>query len=338
VVAAAPRVFEKIYGRVMGGSGLKRAIVHWARRVGEAELDRRVAGEFAPRGLRARIADRLVFSKLRARTGGNVRAFVSGSAPLSPEIARFFWAAGLPIYEGYGLTETSPVLTVNRPGGVRIGTVGPPIPGTELRISEVGEILARGPQIMKEYWNRHRPEATAEIIDADGWLHTGDVGKLDADGFLTITDRIKNLIVTAGGKNIAPQPIENRVAMSPFISQVVMIGDRRPFPSLLLVPDFDNLAGWARANGITATEPEQLARDPRVRDFLQREAFGRLQGLARYEMPKKIALVPAEFTIDSGELTPSLKIRRSVVEERYRELIEEIYAPTGTARPPATRA
>jgi long-chain acyl-CoA synthetase len=325
VVAAAPRVFEKIYGRVMGGSGLKRAIVGWARRVGERELDRRLAGGSTPAGLRARIADRLVFSKLRARTGGNVRAFVSGSAPLSPEIARFFWAAGLPIYEGYGLTETSPVLTVNRPGGLRIGSVGQPIPGTELRISEVGEILARGPQIMKEYWNR--PEATAEIIDADGWLHTGDVGKLDPEGFLTITDRIKNLIVTAGGKNIAPQPIENEVAMSPFISQVVMIGDRRPFPALLLVPDFENLAGWARTNGITATEPRQLTEDPRVRDFLQREAFGRLQDLARYEMPKKIALVPEEFTIDSGELTPSLKIRRSVVEERYRDLIEQIYAP-----------
>ncbi len=325
VVAAAPRVFEKIYARVMGGPGLKRAIVAWARKVGERELDRRIAGVSGPRGFSAKLADRLVFSKLRSRTGGNVRAFVSGSAPLSPEIARFFWAAGLPIYEGYGLTETSPVLTVNRPGGVRIGSVGQPIPGTEIRISDTGEILARGPQIMKEYWNR--PEATAEIIDVDGWLHTGDVGTLDGEGFLTITDRIKNLIVTAGGKNIAPQPIENEVAMSPFISQVVMIGDRRPFPSLLLVPDFENLAGWARTNGITATGPRQLAEDSRVRDFLQREAFGRLQGLARYEMPKKIAVVPAEFTIESGELTPSLKIRRSVVEARYRELIEQIYAP-----------
>lgn len=323
VVAAAPRVFEKIYGRVMGGSGPRRALVHWAKRVGEAGVARRLAGATTPAGLREKLADRLVFSRLRARTGGQVRAFVSGSAPLSPEIARFFWAAGLPIYEGYGLTETSPVLTVNRPGGVRLGTVGQPIPGTELRIGDAGEILARGPQIMKEYWNR--PDATAEIIDADGWLHTGDVGVIDADGFLSITDRIKNILVTAGGKNIAPQPIENEVAMSPYIAQVVMIGDRRPFPSLLVVPDLENLSVWARANGIDATDPEELAADRRVHDFIEREAFGRLQGLARYEMPKKIALIPHEFTIDSGELTPSLKIKRNVVEKHYGEVIEALY-------------
>jgi long-chain acyl-CoA synthetase len=325
VVAAAPRVFEKIYGRVMGGSGIKGAIVAWARKVGEAGVERRLRGDTAPSGFRAKLADRLVFSKLRERTGGQVRAFVSGSAPLSPEIARFFWAAGLPIYEGYGLTETSPVLTVNRPGGIRIGTVGQPIPGTEIRIGEAGEILARGPQIMKEYWNR--PEETAQLIDDDGWLHTGDVGTVDAEGFLSITDRIKNLIVTAGGKNIAPQPIENEVAMSPYISQVVMIGDRRPFPSLLLVPDFHHLDRWARANGIDATDPVKLTADPRVREFIQREAFGRLRGLARYEMPKKVGLIPNEFTVDSGEMTPSLKIKRSVVEDHYRHVIDEIYAP-----------
>jgi long-chain acyl-CoA synthetase len=323
VVAAAPRVFEKIYAKVMGGTGLRRAIVQWAKGVGEAAIDRRLAGEMEPAGMKEKLADRLVFSKLRARTGGRVRAFVSGSAPLSPEIARFFWAAGLPLYEGYGLTETSPVLTVNRPGAVRLGTVGQPVPGTELRIGDAGEILARGPQVMREYWKR--PEDTAEVLDEDGWFHTGDVGEIDGDGFLRITDRIKNLLVTAGGKNVAPQPIENEVAMSPYISQVVMIGDRRAFPSLLVVPDFEALAGWARTRGIDASDTARLAADPRVHEFIEREALGRLHGFARYEMPKKVAIVPAEFTIDSGELTPSLKIRRKVVEENYRGLIEGMY-------------
>ena len=325
VVAAAPRVFEKIYGKVMGATGLKRVIVRWAKRVGESGVAERIAGRAdGPRGVAEKLADRLVFAKLRARTGGRIRVFVSGSAPLSADIARFFWAAGIPVVEGYGLTETSPVLTVNRPGAVKLGSVGLPLPGTELRIAANGEILARGPQIMKGYWKRD--DATAEVIDEEGWFHTGDIGEIDPQGFLTITDRLKNLLVTAGGKNIAPQPIENQVAMSPYIAQVVMLGDKRPFPTLLIVPDFDNLAQWARGKGIDETDRVALSRDPRVHEHLEQEAFSRLHGLARYEMPKKIAVIPREFTIDSGELTPSLKVKRRAVEEHYRNVIEGMYA------------
>jgi long-chain acyl-CoA synthetase len=177
---------------------------------------------------------------------------------------------------------------------------------------------------MKGYWNR--PDATAEVIDDEGWFHTGDIGELDPQGFLTITDRLKNLLVTAGGKNIAPQPIENQVAMSPYIAQVVMLGDRRPFPTLLVVPDFESLAAWARGKGIEAADPVSLSADPRVHAFLEQEAFSRLHGLARYEMPKKISVLPRDFTIESGELTPSLKVKRRAVEEHYREVIEAMYA------------
>lgn len=326
VIAAAPRVFEKIYAKVMGATGVKGKLVLWAKGVGEAAVDDRLSGRrHGPQGIQERVADRLVFSKLRARTGGRIQGFVSGSAPLAADIAKFFWAADLPVYEGYGLTETSPVLCANRPGAVRLGTVGQPIPGTEVRIGAEGEILVRGPQVMSGYFNN--PTATAEAIDADGWLHTGDVGELDTDGFLRITDRIKDLIVTAGGKNIAPAPIENRAAMSPLVSQVVMIGDRRPFPALLVVPDYENLRTWIRGQGISDTSPDALAADPRVRELLERDTLGRLSGFARFELPKKIAIIPRELTVESGELTPTLKIKRRVVEKNYQELIESIYTP-----------
>jgi long-chain acyl-CoA synthetase len=325
VMAAAPRVFEKIYGRVMGATGIKRKLVEWAKKVAEAAVADRLTGKkTGPSGLQEKLADKLVFSKLRERTGGRVQGFVSGSAPLSADVARFFWAAGLPVYEGYGLTETSPVLTANKPGRVKLGAVGPPIPGTEIRLGSGGEILARGPQVMKGYFNN--PEATAESIDEEGWFHTGDVGEIDADGIVSITDRIKNIIVTAGGKNVAPAPIENAAAMSPYIAQVVMIGDRRPFTSLLVVPEYENLAGWAREQGITDTEPTSLARNPKVRELLQRDALSRLEGFARYEQPKKVAVIPREFTIDAGEMTPTLKIKRKVVETNYSDVIEELYA------------
>lgn len=325
-MVSVPRLFEKIHTKVMGATGIKKALVMWATGVGERVADLKLAGQ-TPSGALAfqyGLADRLVFSKLRARTGGRLKAAISGGAPLSAEVAKFFLAAGLPVYEGYGLTETSPVLTANRPGQIKLGSVGIPVPGTELRIAEDGEILARGPQIMKGYWNT--PEATDECVDAEGWFHTGDVGEIDARGFLRITDRIKNLIVTAGGKNIAPQPIENRVAMSPYIAHVVMLGDRRPYPVLLVVPDFDNLAGWAREKNLDVSDHGRLARDPQVRAFLEQEALGRLEGLARHETPKKVAVLPREFSIESGELTPKLSIKRRVVEEHFREQIEELYA------------
>jgi long-chain acyl-CoA synthetase len=326
VAVSVPRVFEKIYAKVTGATGLKKKIVDWARGVGAAAADLRLAGR-EPAGALAfqyRLADRLVFSKLRARTGGKLRNFVSGGAPLSADIARFFFAAGLPVYEGYGLTETSPVIAVNKPGAVKLGTVGTVIPGVEVAIGEGGEILTRGPHVMKGYWNN--PDATAEAIDEDGWFHTGDIGELDADGFLKITDRLKNLLVTAGGKNVAPQPIENLAAMSPFIAQVVMIGDRRAFPSLLVVPDFENLDAWAKAQGIETGDRGALVADERVRALLEREALGRLSGFARYEVPKKVLVLADEFTIDAGTLTPTLKVKRKAVEKLYAEEIERLYA------------
>ncbi|HEV2734698.1 MAG TPA: long-chain fatty acid--CoA ligase, partial [Longimicrobiaceae bacterium] len=314
IAVSVPRLFEKIYARVMGATGAKKHVVSWARRVGERAADERLAGRepSGALGLQFRLADRLVFSQLRERTGGKLNSFVSGGAPLSAGVARFFYAAGLPVYEGYGLTETSPVIAVNRPGHVRLGTVGQVVPGVEVRIGDRGEILTRGPHVMKGYWNN--PEASAKAVDSDGWFHTGDVGELDADGFLRITDRLKDLIVTAGGKNIAPQPIENAAAMSPYVAQAVMIGDRRPFPVFLLVPDWENLGAWAGQQGIDASDRAALARDPRVRQLLERDAMGRLGEFARYELPKKVALIAEELSIESGTLTPTLKVKRRVVE------------------------
>ena len=326
VAVSVPRLFEKIYGKVMGATGIRKRIVGWAQRVGERAADERLAGRepAGALGLRFRVADRLVFSKLRERTGGKLENFVSGGAPLSAGIARFFHAAGLPVYEGYGLTETSPVIAVNRPGHVKLGTVGQVVPGVEVRIGDQREILTRGPHVMKGYWNN--PEATAKAIDADGWFHTGDVGELDADGFLRITDRLKDLIVTAGGKNIAPQPIENAAALSPYVAQAVMIGDRRPYTVFLLAPDWENLGAWAKQQGIDASDRAALVRDPRVLQLLETDCLGRLGEFARYEVPKKVALIPEELSIESGTLTPTLKVKRRAVEARYGDRIEAMYA------------
>jgi long-chain acyl-CoA synthetase len=248
---------------------------------------------------------------------------VSGSAPLAPELNRFFYSIGLTILEGYGLTETSPVTNVNTEDHFRIGTVGKPIPGTEIRIAEDGEILVRGPQVMKGYWNR--PQDTAEAIDADGWFHTGDIGELDDDGFLRITDRKKDLIVTAGGKNVAPQPIENRLKTNPFVEQAVLVGDRRKFISVLVVPAFTRLEAWARDQGITWSDRRDLLAQPAVRRHMEAQVKRELRAFASFETPKRVALLEEEFTIGNGALTPTLKIKRKVVQERFGDLIEELY-------------
>lgn len=325
VVVSTPRVYEKLYARVMSATGLRRRLVLWARNVGRRWADAKLAGRRP--GLTTRlqhaIADRLVFSKIRERIGGRLRFFVSGAAPLNSEVAKFFYAARITILEGYGLTETSPVTNVNTPEAFRIGTVGKPVAGTEIMIADDGEILVRGPQVMKGYFNN--PEATREAIDEDGWFHTGDVGVMDEEGFLRITDRKKDLIVTAGGKNIAPQPIENQVKASRFVAEAVMLGDRRPYPILLVVPSFDDVLRWARSEGITETDRHVLIGDPRVQSMIEAEVNRKLEGLARYELPKKIALLPEEFSIERGELTPTLKVRRRVVEDHYRQVIESLY-------------
>jgi long-chain acyl-CoA synthetase len=330
VVLSVPRLYEKIYARVLenaSGSGLKRKIFAWSRKQGETWADYVIAGTPVPGGVsfRKKIADKLVFRKLRARTGGRLRFFVSGGAPLSGEIARFFYAAGLPIYEGYGLTETSPVITVNTGnGGLRIGSVGRVVPGVEVKIAADGEIITRGPHIMAGYYNK--PEATKEAIDADGWFHTGDIGLIDAEGFLRITDRKKDIIVTAGGKNIAPQPIENRVKTNRFILNAVMIGDRRKFPLMLVVPNMDNVRTWAATKALVTGTDQQLIALAEVQEKIDREVKKTLRDLAHFEMPKKVVLIEKDFTIEGGELTPTLKVKRRVVEKNYANAIESAYS------------
>ncbi|MEO6331116.1 MAG: AMP-binding protein, partial [Gemmatimonadaceae bacterium] len=281
--------------------------------------------------LRYALAQRLVFSKLRAAVGGRIRFFVSGAAPLDPDINKFFFSAGLPVLEGYGLTETSPVISVNSPGNIRIGSVGRPIDGVEVCIADDDEILARGPNVMQGYYNR--PQETSEVLTSDGWFHTGDLGKLE-DGFLTITGRKKDIIVTAGGKNIAPAPIEHRMKSSKYVAQAVMLGDKRKFPVMLIVPNYDNLERWAREQGLKSSDHKLLIAERPVLQMYEREMATVLAGLARYEMPKKIALVERDFSIDGGELTPKLSIRRNVVEEKNRAAIDALY----TGPPPTDRA
>ena len=328
LVLSVPRVFEKLFARVLdnalAGGAIKKNIFFWARGVAERWAAEKLAGR-EPRGMLARqyaIAQKLVFSKLKARVGGRMRYFVSGGAPLAPEINNFFYAAGLVILEGYGLTETSPVICVNTPENFRIGTVGKPVSGVEVKIAEDGEILTRGPHVMKGYYNR--PDATREMIDGDGWLHTGDIGVLE-DGFLRITDRKKDIIVTAGGKNIAPQPIENKVKTNKYVSQAVMIGDRRKYPIILIVPNWDNLEKWAKLKNLMWTERRQLLAMPTVRAKMEKEVNEELAGFAQYEKPKKIGLLEHDFSIERGELTPKLSVKRRVIDKAYRQQIDELY-------------
>lgn len=328
-LASVPRLYEKIFAKVLegvqAGPSLRRAIFEWARATRNRLVDYQLEGSTAPWALRVggAVADRLVFHKLRARMGGRLDFAVSGGAPLSPDICRFFLAAGLPILEGYGLTETSPVITVNPRDRIKPGTVGPPLPGVEVRIAEDGEILTRGPHVMQGYY--HMPEATAEVLDTDGWFRTGDIGEIDADGYLRITDRKKDLIVTAGGKNIAPQPIEALLKTNPLFANAVMLGDKRPFPVMLLVPNHPAVAKWAAAQGLPDLPPEELVTHEAVRDQLEREARKSLRNLAQFETPKKFLILPTDFSIAGGELTPKLSVRRKVVEERWREQIEALY-------------
>ena len=329
VVLSVPRLFEKMYSRVLekalSGGVVKKRMFMWARRTADRWADLKLAQKPVPVALAVsyRLAHRLVFSKLKAATGNRLRFFVSGGAPLSPEIAKFFYAAGLPILEGYGLTETSPVITVNPLEAPRIGTVGLPLPGQEVRIAADGEILTRGPNVMSAYYNK--PEKTAEAIDAEGWLHTGDIGELDDDGYLRITDRKKDIIVTAGGKNIAPQPIENRVKGSTFVSNAVMIGDKRKFSIVLVVPEVSALAKWARQRKLAVPDPERMLELPDITAKLEREVMVTLRDLASYQMPKKVVIVEEDFTVENGMLTPSLKIKRKVIEENYRDRIDACY-------------
>ncbi|MFH1851483.1 MAG: long-chain fatty acid--CoA ligase [Candidatus Neomarinimicrobiota bacterium] len=329
VVVAVPRFFEKVHGRVLekvsNDPAIRQKIFYWALGVGRQAAKYLTRGQ-KPTGFLATkfaLADKLVFSKLKERVGGKLRYFVSGGAPLSKDIGEFFASADIPILEGYGLTETSPVITVNRPELYKFGTVGCTIVGVEVRIAEDGEILCKGDNVMLGYYKN--PEATAEAIDADSWFHTGDIGHLDEDQYLVITDRKKNLIVTSGGKNIAPSQLENALIMSKYIEQCLAIGDRRNFISALIVPSQENLTTWAEKNGLPVTDYTALLQEPHVQELFQQEVERNMAGFARYEVVKKFALLPDLWTIAGGEITPSLKVKRKVVEQKYAAQIEQLY-------------
>ncbi|HEV8238248.1 MAG TPA: long-chain fatty acid--CoA ligase [Thermoanaerobaculia bacterium] len=329
VFVSVPRVYEKFQARVLDtvskSPAWRQRLFQWGLDLGREAMPYRLKNERPPGllGTKLAVADRLVFSKIKARLGGRFVFATSGGAPLARELAEFFWAAGVPIYEGYGLTETSPVLTVNTPERARLGSVGPTIPGVSLQIAADGEILGKGPNIMKGYYNN--PEATAEVIDSEGWFHTGDIGHLDADGFLFITDRKKELIVNAYGKNIAPAPIENALKASRYISQAVVLGDKRKFLTALVVPDFDALRPWARAQGVSFANDEELVKAPQVRKLIAAEVEPVNAKLARYERIQAWDLIPAEFTIEGGELTPTQKVKRRIINTKYKDVIDALY-------------
>jgi long-chain acyl-CoA synthetase len=330
VFVSVPRVYEKVLARVReqaGASPLKKRIFGWAEGVGRRALPWRLREDHPSGllGLELAVADGLVFSKIKERLGGRFEFAVSGGAPLGRDVAEFFWGAGIPIYEGYGLTETSPVVAVNTPGALKLGTVGKPIPGIEVRIADDGEILVRGPNVMRGYWNA--PQATAEAIDAEGWFHTGDIGTLDEDGFLHITDRKKEILVNAYGKNIAPAPIENLLKASPYIGHAVLIGDRRNYLTALLVPDFESLEAWAAKQGIGAAggDRKALVARPEARALYAAEVERVNEGLAHYEQIVRWALLPDDFSVETGELTPTQKVKRRVIDKKYAAEIEALY-------------
>jgi long-chain acyl-CoA synthetase len=320
---AVPRVYEKIYTQVeQKTKGFpRRAIYRWALSVGRANSAKILAGE-SPTSLTWKLAHKLVYSQVRARMGGRVQLFVSGGAPLGKELAEWYASIGIRIHEGYGLTETSPVIAINTPRAHKLGTVGRPLSNVEVQIAADKEILVRGPYVFRAYWNR--PEDTRDAF-VDGWFKTGDIGKLDEAGFLSVTDRKKDLLKTSGGKFIAPQPVENSLKLNALIGTAVVLGDRRKFASVIISPHFSLLEDWARANRVPFSSREDLVANPKVKALYEGIVGEVNQGLARYETLKKILLVPDEFTASDGTLTPTLKLRRKAIEERYRKQIDELY-------------
>jgi long-chain acyl-CoA synthetase len=333
-MTSVPRLFEKIYARAMEkaeqGGAVKAAIARSAVKVAEKWAEAVSNGK--PPGawlsFKHKVANRLVFSKWRAAMGGRIRALVSGGAPLPPELGLVFYGAGIPIYQGYGLTESSPTITANYPEANRIGSVGKPISGVRVKIAEDGEILCSGPNVMRGYYNRDEDTNSALETDADGsvWLHTGDIGYLDSDGYLFITDRKKDLLKTSGGKYIAPQPIESAIKRSRYVNQVVVIGDGRKFPSALIVPQMDVLKAYAEQNGIANSAPADLIKDPRIISLIEHEVDQCTRDLSQYEKVKAVLLLDREMTVENGELTPTLKVKRRVVVDKHKKLIDRLYA------------
>jgi long-chain acyl-CoA synthetase len=329
IFIAVPRVYEKIRQQVILKTvGFpKNAIYRWALSVGRAHRNEILIGK-RPTSPSWKIADRLVFSKVRVGMGGNAEEFISGGAPLGRELAEWYADIGIPIHEGYGLTETSPVIAVNTPAAHKLGTVGKPLANVEVRIADDGEVLARGPSIFSGYW--HRPDETRSVF-VDGWFKTGDIGNLDNDGYLSITDRKKDLIKTSGGKFIAPQPIENSLKLNPLIGTAVVIGDRRKFPAVLISPHFPVLEDWAHANQIDFSSRQTLVANTKVQALYEGIIEELNSNLARFEKLKRVLLLPEEFSAADGTLTHTFKVRRRGIEDRYRSLIDEMYAKAETA-------
>jgi long-chain acyl-CoA synthetase len=329
IFVAVPRVYEKIRHQVIlkAASFPNSTVYHWALSVGRAHRAETLAGT-QPTTHAWRLANRLIFSKVRAGMGGKAEEFISGGAPLGRELAEWYADIGIPIHEGYGLTETSPVIAVNTPAANRLGTVGKPLPNVEVRIADDGEVLVRGPSVFKGYWNR--PEETQAAF-VDGWFKTGDIGYLDSDGYLSITDRKKDLIKTSGGKFIAPQPIENSLKLNPLIGTAVVFGDRRKFPAVLISPNFPVLENWARENEVEFASREALVAMAKVQALYEGIVEEQNQHLARFERLKRVLLVPEEFSAADGTLTHTMKVRRRGIEDRYRTLIDEMYEKAETA-------
>jgi len=330
IFVGVPRVYEKVHAQVdLKAKGFpKRWIYRWALAVGRSHRDEVLAGQ-TPTSTAWKLANLLIFSKVRAGLGGRAEIFVSGGAPLGRELAEWYADIGIRIHEGYGLTETSPVIAVNNPEAHKLGTVGKPLPNVEVRIAEDGEVLVRGPSVFKGYWNR--PDETRSAL-VDGWFKTGDIGNLDADGFLSITDRKKDLIKTSGGKFIAPQPLENSLKHNALIAEAVVLGDKRKFPSVLIAPSFSVLEEWARANRVAFSSRQELVADPKVRGLYEGIVGELNDRLARFEQLKKVLLVAEEFSPENGALTASMKLRRRVVEERYQRQIEAMYVEAESSR------
>ena len=329
VMLSVPRLYETMHDRILRavqeGSSLKQKIFHWGVSVGSSVSSAIQQGKkpSAILQLKQNIADKLVFAKLKAATGGRLRFFVSGGAALPQSIAEFFHAAGILILEGYGLTETSPVISMNHPARWKFGTVGVPVPDVEVQIAEDGEILTRGPHVMKGYFNNE--SATAEVINEEGWFHTGDIGIIDEDGFVKITDRKKNIIVLSNGKNVAPQPIESELVQSPFINQIMLVGNERKNLAALIVPNFDALKAWAAENGVAMDDLATMLETREVQQLIQSEIRSRLTDFADFEQVRRFTLLEKEFSQEADEMTPTLKLKRNVIIARYGDAIEEMY-------------
>ncbi len=336
-LAAVPRFFEKIYAGILDKgrkeTGPKRKIFDWALKVAARSVPWKAYGKPASSALQLqwKIADKLVFSKVRAGLGGKIRTLSSGGAPLAPELAEFFWSLDLPVYQGYGLTETSPIVTASLPSAFKVGTVGRVIPNVTVKIAEDGEILVKGPNVMQGYYRK--PEETQKVFTSGGWFCTGDIGRIDEDGYLIITDRKKELLKTSAGKFVAPAPIENQLKTSPYILNAIVVGDRRKFVSVLVVPNFGTIESEAKLHGKVFSAPAQLVHDEWVRELLSAEIERLTAPMAQYEKPKRFAVLERDFTFANGELTYTLKMKRRVIESHYEDLIEQLYADVAEPRP-----